>query len=56
MVTHVMSDGTKRQSIDGYVIPTDHPVYKAIQKQQEAKKKETRKKQERVREVRRWAG
>lgn len=43
MVTHVMSDGTKRQSIDGYVIPTDHPVYKAIQKQQKAKKKETRK-------------
>ena len=43
MLTHVMSDGTKSKSIDGYVIPADHPVYKAIQKQQEAKKRETRK-------------
>lgn len=32
MVTHVMSDGTRRQSIDSYVVPRDHPIYRAIQK------------------------
>ena len=32
MVTHVMSDGSRRQSIDGYVVQRDHPIYRAIQK------------------------
>lgn len=32
MITHVMSDGTRRQSIDGVIIPKDHPVYGVIQK------------------------
>ncbi len=35
MVTHVMSDGTKRESIEGLVVPEGHPVYKVIQKMKE---------------------
>lgn len=38
MVTHVMSDGSRRQSIDGYVVPRDHPIYRAIQKCYEMQK------------------
>ena len=30
MITHVMSDGTRRLSIDGAIIPKDHPVYGVI--------------------------
>lgn len=32
MITHVMSDGTRRKSLDGVTIPRDHPVYGVIQK------------------------
>lgn len=32
MITHVMSDGTRRKSMDGITIPRDHPVYGVIQK------------------------
>lgn len=35
MVTHVMSDGTKRDSIKGLVVSTGHPVYRVLQKMQE---------------------
>lgn len=35
MITHVMSDGTKRESIEGLVVPEGHPVYKVIQKMKE---------------------
>lgn len=35
MITHVMSDGTKRKSIDGLVVPAKHPAYKIIQKMKE---------------------
>ena len=27
MVTHIMSDGTKRNSIQGVIVPPGHPVY-----------------------------
>ncbi len=30
MVTHVMSDGTKRDSIAGFVVPAGHPIYKIL--------------------------
>lgn len=33
MVTHVMSDGTKRDSIIGFVIPAGHPIYKILKKE-----------------------
>ncbi len=32
IVTHTMADGTKRDSIDGYVIPDDNPVYELFRK------------------------
>lgn len=32
MVTHVMSDGSRRESIVGYVVPRDHPIYRVVQK------------------------
>ena len=32
MITHVMSDGTRRKNMDGITIPRDHPVYGVIQK------------------------
>lgn len=35
MITHVMSDGTRRKSIEGLVVPAKHPVYKIIQKMEE---------------------
>lgn len=35
MVTHVMSDGTKRKSIEGLVVPAGHPVYNVIKKMKE---------------------
>ena len=38
MVTHVMFDGSRRQSIDGYVVPRDHPIYRVIQKCYEMQK------------------
>ena len=31
-VTHTMADGTKRDSIAGYVIPDDNPVYELFRK------------------------
>lgn len=33
MVTHVMSDGTRRDSIAGLVIPAGHPIYKLLKKE-----------------------
>lgn len=33
MVTHVMSDGTRRDSIAGFVIPAGHPIYKLLKKE-----------------------
>lgn len=33
MVTHVMSDGTKRDSIDGFVVPAGHPIYRILKAQ-----------------------
>ena len=38
MVTHVMSDGTRRQSINGCVVQRNHPIYRAIQKCYEMQK------------------
>ena len=35
MITHVMSDGTKRNSIEGLVVPAGHPAYMIIQKMKE---------------------
>lgn len=32
IVTHTMADGTKRDSISGYVIPDDNPVYELFRK------------------------
>ena len=31
-VRHVMSDGTRRDSIEGYIVPKDSPVYGVIRK------------------------
>ena len=31
MITHVMSDGTRRKNMDGITVPRDHPVYGVIQ-------------------------
>lgn len=33
MVTHVMSDGTRRDNIAGLVIPAGHPIYKLLKKE-----------------------
>lgn len=33
MVTHVMSDGTRRDSIAGLVISAGHPIYKLLKKE-----------------------
>ena len=30
MVTHVMSDGTRRDSIAGFVVPAGHPIYRIL--------------------------
>lgn len=30
MIRHVMSDGTKRDSIEGVMIPVGHPAYRVI--------------------------
>ena len=35
MVKHIMSDGTRRESIEGLVVPAEHPVYKVIQAMEE---------------------
>lgn len=32
IVTHTMADGTKRDSVAGYVIPDDNPVYELFKK------------------------
>lgn len=42
-VTHTMADGTKRDSIDGYVIPDDNPVYALFRKVNERRMEEMRK-------------
>lgn len=47
-VVHVMSDGTIRDSIEGLVIPKEHPVYKVlksirIRKSQEERQRDTAK-------------
>jgi hypothetical protein len=42
-VTHTMADGTKRVSIDGYVIPDDNPVYELFRKVNERRMEEMRK-------------
>lgn len=42
-VTHTMADGTKRDSIDGYVIPEDNPVYALFRKVNERRMEEMRK-------------
>ena len=31
-IKHVMSDGSVRDSIEGLMLPADHPVYKALVK------------------------
>lgn len=31
-IKHVMSDGSVRESIEGLIVPADHPVYKALVK------------------------
>lgn len=35
MITHVMNDGSRRKSIEGLVVPANHPAYKVIQKMKE---------------------
>lgn len=42
-VTHTMADGTKRDSIAGYVIPDDNPVYALFRKVNERRMEEMRK-------------
>lgn len=32
IVTHIMADGSKRDSINGYIIPDDNPVYELFRK------------------------
>lgn len=41
-VTHTMADGTKRDSIEGYVIPDDNPVYELFRKVNERRLEEMR--------------
>ena len=39
-VTHVLSDGTVVDSIEGMIIPEGHPAYRIIEKARKAKKQE----------------
>ena len=32
MITHVMSDGTKKNSVKGLTVPAGHPVYNVLQR------------------------
>ena len=41
-VTHTMADRTKRDSIEGYVIPDDNPVYELFRKVNERRLEEMR--------------
>ncbi|MFR5243535.1 MAG: BOW99_gp33 family protein [Clostridium sp.] len=40
-IKHVMLDGTVRNSIEGMVVPADHPVYKLLAKVLLEKRNET---------------
>lgn len=39
-ITHVLSDGTIRDSVEGLVVPAGHPVYRVIEKARKNKKEE----------------
>ncbi|WP_308689415.1 BOW99_gp33 family protein [uncultured Streptococcus sp.] len=41
-VTHVMVDGTERDSVAGYVIPDDSPVYEIFRKINEERWEESK--------------
>lgn len=32
IITHIMADGTERDSVAGYIIPDDNPVYDIFRK------------------------
>lgn len=39
MVTHVMSDGTRRDSITGFVVPAGHPIYRLLKEDIQKRKR-----------------
>ena len=48
-IKHVMSDGSVRDSIEGLMLPADHPVYKALEKRLRKNTIATRRKRENLR-------
>ena len=48
-IKHVMSDGSVRDSIEGLMLPADHPVYKALVKALKEKHNSDRRKRENLR-------